>query len=152
MTGIDSLNNLVSYDSYVDSNGKIPPYFAMSAWNSVTNPNDASSASMSVIVGSGDAKPTSKDTQLSSIISDLTYVTSSMNQGTDDYVKIISITYKNNTSQTITIKELGLIVQSSSHAWGSVYEYQRALLGRVVLGTPVVMNPGDTYTFTYAIE
>ena len=133
-----------------------PLHFSASSWNTVTTPFPyAGNTSIyfvngiSIILGSGDIEPTVKDTQLASIIEDLTYVTGSTIQGTSDYNKLVSVTYKNNTANTITVKEVGLMMQETTSSGGY---FRKALLGRVVLEAPVEMNPGDTYTFTYAIE
>lgn len=146
----------VSLELYDRYNYATNPYtFGVSSWNQVCNPyasvgSDAFKNGISIIVGSGDEEPTVKDIRLSNMISTLSYVTASTIQGTSDYNKFISVSYKNNTENTVTVKEVGLMIQETEGTGSRLY--RKALLGRVVLDTPVVMSPGDTYTFTYCIE
>ena len=143
----------VSLELYDWFNYATNPYtFGVSSWNQVCNPyapvgSDAFKSGISIIVGNGDKAPTVKDIRLSSMINNLSYITASTIQGTGDYNKLISVTYKNNTENKVTVKEVGLMMQETN---GNLY--RKALLGRVVLDTPVVMTPGDTYTFTFCIE
>ena len=146
MSGVSGLTNLTPYSK--NCNAYDTP-FTTATWTSIVNMSDYDTKGVMVVVGSGDTKPTPQDIQLENIINNLTCVTASTVQGTIDYVKIVSATYKNNTANTITVKEIGLIVQSSAYS-GSCY--YRVLLGRIVLDAPVVMTPGDTYTFNYCIE
>lgn len=145
----------VKLELYDRFNYATNPYtFGVSSWNQVCNPyapvgSDAFKNGISIIVGSGNEEPTVKDIRLSNMINTLSYVTASTIQGTSDYNKLVSVTYKNNTENKVTVKEVGLMIQETE---GTSVMYRKALLGRVVLDTPVVMSPGDTYTFTYCIE
>ena len=104
---------------------------------------------MSLIVGSGNTEATENDIKLENIITNLTYLTGNMLNGSGDYVKIVTVTYKNNTSDTVIINEVGLMA-GLYNSGSSSKKY--ILLGRVVLQNPVIMNPGDIYTFSYIIE
>lgn len=146
LTGVGSINNLTPY-LQVGNDSDVS--FDVSTWANMSSVDIIMSRGLSVILGSGDTEPTLQDVQLDSIINNATPITFSMNEGTSDYVKIVSVTYKNNTTEKIIVKEIGLMVQN--WAYGGTC-YKRALLGRVVLDAPVVMNSGDAYTFTYAIE
>lgn len=99
-----------------------------------------------LVLGRGTSKPTESDIQLEDEIT-LSHVTGSMVSGTSSYVKLISATYKNNNSETVVVNEVGVVLNDTNSNGNAL-----ALIGRIVLDTPVVMNPGDSYTFSYAIE
>lgn len=127
--------------------------FSADAWRNLANPNTDlgtinATNGISIVLGSGDKEAVDTDIQLESVIDNMSYVTASMTQGTKDYTKLVSVTYKNNTSDTVTVREIGLMIQEIT---GYGY-YRRALIGRIVLDAPVVMNPEDTYAFIYGIE
>ena len=127
--------------------------FSADAWRTLANPNTSlgtihATNGISIVLGSGDKEAVDTDIQLESVIDNMSYVTASMTQGTKDYTKLVSVTYKNNTSDTVTVREIGLMIQEITE-YG---HYRRALIGRIVLDAPVVMNPEDTYAFTYGIE
>ena len=125
------------------------------AWNRVTDPNAPANTNtytgISIILGSGDTQPTIKDVKLSNdVTKNLSYIAGSTSkEENSEYSKLVPVTYKNNTANTVTVKEVGLMMQETPS--GSSF-YRKALLGRVVLDAPIVMSPGDTYTFTYIIE
>lgn len=124
------------------------PEFPFVAWRYTYAPYTPSVYSLSLIVGDGSTPPTDKDFQLENEIQGLTCTTASASEGGNTLtVKTVSLTFKNNTTDTKTITEVGLIIQTNDHN-----AYRAALLGRVVLDVAVVMKPGDTYTFTYCIE
>lgn len=60
----------------------------------------------------------------------------------------IAYTFVNNTTESVTIREIGLCarVQNSTTV---VYN---CLLNRKILATPVTMEVGDIYTFTFIID
>ena len=64
------------------------------------------------------------------------------------YIRTVYSVYQNNTNDTYTIKEIGLCVKG---AFANSL-LRNAIIARTVLSEPIVMNPGDTYTFTYSIE
>lgn len=140
---------LDTYAHYTPNNRS----FSIGSWQVVTDPTISPSTiyattGMSIILGGGNQEESVDDISLENLIDGLTYVTSSMTQLSSDYTKLISVTYKNNTANSVVVKEIGLLLQeiSSGGYW------RRALLGRIVLDAPVIMNPGDSYIFTYGIE
>lgn len=146
-----------SYDSGYSHEITLTPYryessglpeFPFMAWRRTYAPYTPSVHSLSLIVGDGSTPPTDKDFQLENEIQGLTCTTASASGGGNTLtVKTVSLTFKNNTTDTKTITEVGLIIQTNGSD-----KYCAALLGRVVLDVAVVMKPGDTYTFTYCIE
>lgn len=148
ISGIMNSNTSVTlntYSHYSTSNRS----FGIGSWKVVTDPTISPGATgMSIILGGGNQEESVDDISLENLIDGLTYVTSSMTQLSSDYTKLISVTYKNNTTNSVVVKEIGLLLQEVT---GGAY-FRKALLGRIVLDVPVVMNPGDTYTFTYGIE
>lgn len=120
-----------------------------SCWNTIKEPysNNGATSYMSLIVGNGTTNATQDDIALENEIKDLTYITGSTMNGASDYLKLITVTYKNNTSDIVSVNEIGMVAQMANDRY-----CDGVLLGRVVLATPVIMNPGDIYTFTYVIE
>lgn len=120
-----------------------------SCWNNVRKPysNNGTTSFMALIVGSGTTNATQDDIALENEITTLTYLTGNLLNGTSDCLKMITATYKNNTSDVVTVSEVGITAQLCHETF-----YNCMLLGRVVLENQVVMNPGDMYTFTYVIE
>lgn len=98
--------------------------------------------SVSLLVGTGNTEPTYNDIKLANDVStDLSFISGTTSRADSGNHLFHSITanYKNNTSDPITIKEIGF---SSSNI----------LYTRSVLSSSVTINPGDTYAFTYNIE
>lgn len=120
--------------------------FPDACWRASTIPYAQSVNSLSVIVGDGTTPAKDTDMMLENEIKDLTGITATTSAVSTSVVKTVSVTFKNNTADIRTINEVGLIIQRNG------YQPKAALLGRVVLDTPVVMSPGDIYTFTYCIE
>ena len=147
---------LTSYDA--NNNDKNPYSYSTVAWNRTTDPNASTNPNtftgISIILGSGDTQPTTKDVKLSNdVTKNLSYIAGSTSkEESSEYNKLVSVTYKNNTANTVTVKEVGLMMQETPSDVMSYSYYRKALLGRVVLDAPIVMSPGDTYTFTYIIE
>ena len=152
--GILKGNETVRLDSYYQTHDDNYCNYGTDSWSSNIDIDKdkiagvgVAVAGMSVIVGSGDTEPTMQDIKLANKIGNLTYITSSMVEGTIDYTKFISVTYRNNTSDIITVREIGLAMAGLTSGFPC-----NALLGRIVLDAPVIMNPGDIYTFSYGIE
>lgn len=66
----------------------------------------------------------------------------------EPYMRAITSVFRNNTSDTYTVREIGMVVKDNAANMNS----KNVLIARSVLSEPVVMEPGDTYTFTYTIE
>lgn len=152
ISGIMNGNTSVTLNTYSQYNVNNRSFSAES-WKVVTDPTISpgtiyATTGMSIILGGGNQEESVDDISLENLIDGLTYVTSSMTQLSSDYTKLISVTYKNNTTNSVVVKEIGLLLQeiNSGGYW------RRALLGRIVLDAPVIMNPGDSYIFTYGVE
>ena len=77
----------------------------------------------------------------------LTYV-SCMILNDMPYIRSAITVFRNDTSSAVTVKEVGLVTKSNAVSNPA----KNMLLSRVVLPTPVVIQPGDTYAFTFTIE
>lgn len=119
-------------------------------WNTWTYTNVRAKATaanwqnyaLAIVVGSGDTEVTYDDLKLDNDISGtLTFVVGSAitNSVANRIFYSITANYKNATDAPITVKELGIF------SVGCIYT-------RSVLDTPVTINPGETYAFTYSIE
>lgn len=103
-----------------------------------------------VIVGSSDTAPTTSDVNLASRILSLTKTTSvAINPSNySSFMYSVQTTYKNNTNENITVKEVGIAtsfinLDDSSNAG--------ILIVREVLDAPVVIKPQKSYTFSITI-
>ena len=92
-------------------------------------------------VGSGDAVESANDYKLDNYINTLSYVSGVAGNNGDLTTK--TTTFKNNTSSTIVVKELGLY-----YGWSNMTP---VLIARKVLDTPVSIEPGETKTFSVHI-
>lgn len=105
-----------------------------------------------VVIGAGDTPPTVNDYDLadSSIMASdkmasLTQATSWTKQdGT-----AVTVQWVNNSNAPITVKEVGLALKLSNTAYSKA---ANALVARKVLDTPVTVQPGETYAFTYGLK
>ena len=104
---------------------------------------------MNIVVGSGTTEPTADDYVMEQQINSLTVVQSS-NSGNrsmnynDGYIYALARTFKNNTSDPITISEVGVYSQSLPNNLGVVM-YAREVIA------PVTIQPDHTYTFSMTI-
>lgn len=96
---------------------------------------------MGIFVGQGTNPTTPEDYTLEAPIS-LSLLSSEYSID-ENFNLLISFTMKNNTTETYTITETGLCAGPNSFL---------TLLNRKILPTPVVMEPNDTYVFTYTIN
>lgn len=103
-----------------------------------------------VIVGSGNTAPTTNDFCLSSRISSLTKTTSTAINPSqyNSFMYSIQTTYKNNTNENITVKEVGIAT-----SFINLDDSPNAgiLIVREVLDAPVVIKPQKSYTFSITI-
>lgn len=98
-------------------------------------------------VGTGDTAPAATDYCLANdVTSTLTYVSGSTNQ--TGSITNATVTYRNDTSSAIIIKEVGLSV----HTGYTDQDYQQALMTREVLATPVTIGPGESKSFNTSIR
>lgn len=96
---------------------------------------------MGIFVGQGTNPTTPEDYILEAPVS-LSLLSSEYSID-ENFNLLISFTMKNNTTETYTITETGLCAAPNSFL---------VLLNRKLLPTPVVMEPNDSYVFTYTIN
>lgn len=112
-------------------------------------------------VGNGTTAPTFDDYHMESENTTLTYVSESRDTPTrddyeKDYIYSCTTTYKNNTSNPITITELGLYRTSAGNAASVPVEESTPisefgiLIAHEIID-PVIINPNETKTFTMVI-
>ena len=118
-----------------------------------TNDNPAYSQSMNnnvnciICVGSGTTPPTVDDLRLENAILDLNFL-GGIVTGTSNSVTITT-TWGNNTGEAKTINELGV---HCCVTWNTGGKYPIAILTRSVLEQPVVMQDGESRTFSITID
>lgn len=111
------------------------------------NTNYNSYANFYIDVGTGDTEPTKEDFKLESPQSGLTCLGITRPQDLQYGSNIImrfSGTFENQGSSPVTVKEIGVF---TGNRYAGPF-----LLARSVLSTPVTIEPGEAYTFTYSIE
>ena len=92
-------------------------------------------------VGNGDIAESVNDYKLDSYINTLSYVSGVASNNGDLCTK--TTTFKNNTSSTIIVKEVGLYFGAGNSI--------PVLIARKVLDTPVSIEPNETKTFSVHI-
>ena len=108
------------------------PYYV---WNGFT-----------LFVGTGDTAETAEDYKLANAVE--LAVTAASCQHADNGKTFVTRTFQNNTESAVTIKEVGLYVFRCAGA----VDNRVVMIGRKVLDTPVTINVGDVYTFTYSVD
>lgn len=102
-----------------------------------------------IALGSGDmpakANDHSLDNDITSSLTSVGIIRTTTVQS--EYVYSITQTYINNTSNSITIKEIGWLADGTTYG-----PTRKFLLTRKVLDTPVVIGPGESYAFTITIK
>lgn len=105
-----------------------------------------------VAIGAGDTAPTSDDYDMadSSIMaSDKMVSQKQFCSASRDGGAICNTQWVNNSSSPITVKEIGIAYKTGSATYNKGVNY---LMGRKVLDTPVTIQPGEVYVFTYRIS
>lgn len=125
--------------SYGDYNNGLP-YGLQNQYNSDNG------MGCKVVVGTGDTAPTASDYALASSAS-LTHVGTIANTLANNQAKNITSTYRNDGESAVTIKEVGI----NCYTTFRYMEYCNILFARKVLETPVTIQPGEQYTFTYLV-
>ena len=144
-------SNLKDMSGTNRTNGTISLSY-MSGINSGSHYSGSSSGAFYVMIGAGDTAPTRDDFDMAdtSIVASDKMV--SLVQ-TATYTKAGGITattqWKNNSSSPITIKELALTFKFNSAAY---QKSANVIVARQVLDTPVTVQPGETYAFSYNIK
>lgn len=113
-------------------------------------PSNTTYDGMIVAVGKGTGDVSENDINLADLVPHTDMVMSSSTVGvTANYTKQYTYVLQNATNSPITITEIGLYLRSSS----SNMDISKlcCLVGRELLETPVVIQSGQTSTFTYEI-
>lgn len=100
-----------------------------------------------LFVGTGDTAETAEDYKLANAVE--LAVTGASCLHADNGKTFVTRTFQNNTESAVTIKEVGLYV---FRCIGNQANNQIVMIGRKVLETPVTINVGDVYTFTYSVN
>lgn len=105
---------------------------------------------LKVIIGSGETAPSYDDYNLESPLS-LTQSSNTWSAGSqtnDGTIYLVSTTYTNTTQSAVTVKEVGI--------WYYCYWTSSTMVGillaRTVLSSPVTIEAGEAYTFTYRLS
>lgn len=101
-------------------------------------------AGTTILFGTGTTPPSVDDFKLDSIIENIEIINTNVNG--NGGIWLCSRTIRNNNNDVVSISEVGLY----SAPTNSNYNF-RYLLAREVLQEPVVMQPGEVYTFTFTI-
>jgi hypothetical protein len=115
-----------------------------------------------IILGSGDTPPTKEDYKLDSWIptanlrmetASISLPISNLNENTTppDRIGTFLTTFRNVTLSNITVKEIGLVVPFGSQEANTLF-VSKILLVRDVLESPVIIKPGELYTFSLTIK
>lgn len=140
------------YVKSVEANG----YILLRMQNYNTNsdpymPSVSRNLNVLICVGNGTTPPTIDDTKLENAILDLDYLGGMcvLNKQTIT----VTTTWQNNTGAPITIKELGIHCSANvSYAQDESTHAPFVILTRSVLEQPVVMQDGESRTFSIAIN
>lgn len=106
-----------------------------------------------IFVGTGDTEVTAEDYCLDSAVE--LEVTGAFCYHSALRKTQVGRTFSNNTADAVTIKEIGLYMFTMNNfnfAVGNVENFPLIMIGRKVLTTPVTLEVGDLYTFTYEID
>lgn len=135
------LSNSGSVRTLGYSNPTTPGYFS-----------SMSQGAMTLDIGFDDTVPTLEDY----ILGDgnyanrkLTIVSQVRNKTTDTTCLSLTLSAQNTSEAPVTVKEIGLYVHVSPNTFTV---NNCILIARSVLDTPVTINAGETYAFTYSIE
>ena len=109
-------------------------------------------------VGTGTTEPTADDYCLESENTTLTLVSASASGGYNNgnlsegnSAKTIVTTYVNNTTEAVTISEVGYFIEHADSYIETIKESRNFLMAREVID-PVEIGVGETYTFTFVIQ
>lgn len=97
-----------------------------------------------IVLGSGSTPATIEDYKMGNYITpaQLTRSNESISLPEGTFKVVITLTVTNNNAEPITVSEVGTYMQAMSTG------YPAMLLTRTVLDNPVVLNQGDSKTFT----
>lgn len=116
-------------------------------------------------IGSGSTSPTKSDHKLENWIptSKMKFVSSRVTQNKNyldfdeppEFIFNYATTYKNVSSDPVTVSEIGLVVGTFNWSTPTGSEYNKIvkfLLARNVLDNPITIQPGELYTFTMVFK
>lgn len=105
-----------------------------------------------VVIGAGDTPPTLDDYDLadSSIMANdkMKSLIASQSWSRDNGA-VVTVQWLNNSNEAITVKEVGLSQKTASSSYA---KNVNTIVARKVLDTPITIQPGETYAFTYSIR
>lgn len=104
-----------------------------------------------VKIGSGNSTPSFSDYALESPI-DITRYSYTWQGGaelSDGTLYWATTVYTNNSGSNVTVKEVGLYAYARNPSGGA---FKDICLARKVLDTPIVIEPNESYNFTYKIS
>lgn len=147
VNGVSMDGNACSFTQTTGAGLNTAPGCAYSYYNQSVGNNGG----IYVDVGFGDTAPALTDYKLADSNAvdtpTLTHVSGSFLNDFPYIRSAISI-YRNDTSSDVTVKEIGLCSKTQTASNPA----RTALLARTVLPEPVVIAPGETYSFTYSVE
>lgn len=121
-------------------------YRASDFFSPVSVSNSDNSVGWKVQVGTNDTAPAATDYAIAT--TSLTRVNTYANNNPNlNQIKNITSTYRNGTQNAITINEVAL-----SHGVNNSSNTKECIFFRKVLDTPVTINPGEQYSFTYTVS
>ena len=112
----------------------------------------SSSGGYHVIAGAGDTAVTEEDYDMADV-SILANDKLRPIQQTATYIHangaVITTSYRNDSAAPITVKEIGLAYKNSNQTYSKA---ANILVARKILDSPVTIQPGETYVFTYNLK
>lgn len=141
-TGTDitmSYNSLIS-NIATDVNSATPDMAA--------SPSSSSGLFWQLYIGTGTTPPTEDDITLEAPVAFTCPVAPQISRGDNQTTLLITYTFTNNTEETKTITEIGLCARVLK----ATLNNPAVLFNRRLLDTPVAMNAGDAYAFTFRID
>lgn len=143
----NALVNSATTSGMIDTNGDA--YSVNTAYIQQAFAHSNSYFPMGLELGTGTTPATDSDYNLESKVS-LTSVSKSKNYGNASYVYTLTQGFINNTDSAITVSEIGLMFYDKYAP--DTTRHKDILLGRIVLDNPIVIAPGEIYTFSYTIR
>ena len=95
-------------------------------------------------LGSSGQSPTYNSGNIVSPITELTNISITQNVNNVDIMRSVVLIVRNDTNHTITVREVGI--------GGNYTSSTAAIFARTVLDSPLEIQPGETYAFTYGIN
>lgn len=123
--------------------------------------DDVTAGTGIIILGSGDTPPTPDDYCLDSWIPTTELSVQSFDcfcfigtERLNERIGAFQATFKNMTNENKTVKEIGLMRDAFDNAQGENFRSQRTkvLLVRSILDNPIIIKPGELYTFTLTLN